>query len=152
MMLEWVLSAVQQLQDLITNSSYEQVVNKNKDQKEEVDVSIHHYLNWTHHSGNESWMPGKLFSLFPFWTTCLPWKRLSLALESNCEMWIWDKFMYHFMLERGWKWFFCEDFEVWFCNLAYLQKQKKEEKDQYSQVDHTGKTHHRLFLYTIYVT
>lgn len=44
-MLEWVLSAVQQLQDLITNSSYEQVVNKNKGQKEEVDVSIHHYLN-----------------------------------------------------------------------------------------------------------
>lgn len=45
MMLEWVLSAVQQLQDLITNSSYEQVLSKNKDQKEEVDVSIHHYLN-----------------------------------------------------------------------------------------------------------
>lgn len=35
---------------------------------------------------------------------------------------------------------FCKDFEVWFCNLAYLQKKKKEEKDQCSIVDHTGKT------------
>lgn len=40
-----VMSAVQQLQDLITNSSYEQDVNKNKRQKEELDASDHHYLN-----------------------------------------------------------------------------------------------------------
>lgn len=40
-----VKSAVQQLQDLITNSSFEQVANKNKSQKEQLDASIHHYLN-----------------------------------------------------------------------------------------------------------
>lgn len=57
------------------------------------------------------------------------------------------------MLERGWKGdFFCEDFEAWFCNLAYLQKWKKKKKDQCSLVDHTGKTYHRLFLHTKYVT
>lgn len=44
-------SAMQQPQDLITNSSHEQVVNKGKGQKE-PDASIHHYRNWTHHSGN----------------------------------------------------------------------------------------------------
>lgn len=59
-----VMSAVQQLQDLITISSYEQDINKNKGQKEELDASDHPYLNWTHHSRNESWMPGKLLSLF----------------------------------------------------------------------------------------
>lgn len=36
-----VMSAVQQLQDLITNSLYEQDINKNKGQKEELDASDH---------------------------------------------------------------------------------------------------------------
>lgn len=48
------------------------------------------------------------------------------------------------MLERV---YFGKDFEMWFCNLAYLQKKKKEEKDQCSLVDHTGKIQYRLFLY-----
>lgn len=37
----WFKSAVEQLQDLITTSSYEQIVKENRNQEEELDVSIH---------------------------------------------------------------------------------------------------------------
>lgn len=63
----WFKSAVEQLQDLITAFSYEQIVKENRSQEEELDGSIHLYLNQTHHSGDGSWMSWKLFSSFLGW-------------------------------------------------------------------------------------
>lgn len=116
--------AVEQWQDLIITSSYEQIAKENRGQEEELDASIHLYLNGTHHSGNESWIPKKLF--LHFWVSLIIYVFLEKAIHcTNCQVWIGDKPMYYFMPERG----FCEDFEGWFFKFLHLERKGEKKKN-----------------------
>lgn len=106
MMLAWVLSAVQQWQDLITNSLYKQLVNKVRKKSWMLLFTItliELTIQETNHECQGNCFLGSRLDLI---RVSLRKGYLSIALDSNCKIWIRGKFMYHFILERAGKGFF----------------------------------------------